>query len=143
MEELDGLREELVEARAEAERLAEALADREARAQQMAEGMETLRRDLESARTAAAEESRRLAERYRTVLLQAAPDVLPELVQGESVDELDRSLVTARETVARVREQMQTQAAARIPAGSPARGGPDLSGLSPAEKIRLGISDRQ
>ena len=142
MEELDGLREELVEARVEAERLAEALADREARAQQMAEGMETLRRDLESARTAATEESRRLAERYRTVLLQAAPDVLPELVQGESVDELDRSLVTARETVARVREQMQTQAAARIPAGSPARGEPDLSGLSPAEKIRLGIAEK-
>jgi hypothetical protein len=98
--------------------------------------------DLESARTTAAEESRRLAGATARCC-PGAPDVLPELVQGESVDELDRSLVTARETVARVREQMQAQAAARIPAGSPARGGPDRSGLSPSEKIRLGIAERR
>ena len=150
MEELEGLQEELVGARAEAERLAEELADREARAQELAAGMESLRRDLEAARqdavqarTAAAEESRRLAERYRVVLVQAAPDVPPDLIQGESVEELDRSLAAAREVVARVREQVQTQAAARIPTGSPVRGAPDLGGLSPAEKIRLGIAERQ
>ena len=150
MEELEGLQEELVGARAEAERLAEELADREARAQELAAGMESLRRDLEAARqdavqarTAAAEESRRLAERYRAVLVQAAPDVPPDLIQGESVEELDRSLATAREVVARVREQVQTQAAARIPTGSPVRGAPDLGALSPAEKIRMGIAERQ
>ena len=150
MEELEGLQEELVGARAEAERLAEELADREARAQELAAGMESLRRDLEAARqdavqarAAAAEESRRLAERYRAALVQAAPDVPPDLIQGESVEELDRALAAAREVVARVREQVQTQAAARIPTGSPVRGAPDLSGLSPAEKIRMGIAEEQ
>ena len=149
MEELEGLQEELVGARAEAERLAEELADREARAQELAAGMESLRRDLEAARqdavqarTAAAEESRRLAERYRAALVQAAPDVPPDLIQGESVEELDRALAAAREIVARVREQVQTQAAARIPTGSPVRGAPDLGGLSPAEKIRMGIAEK-
>ena len=146
MEELDELREELVSARAEAERLAEQVADREARAAQLAEGMETLRRQVEAARmdaaqarAAATEEAQRLADRYRAALLQAAPDVPPELVQGASVEELDRSLATAREVVARVREQMQAQAASRIPTGSPVRGGTDLGTLSPAEQIRAGI----
>ena len=150
MEELEELREELVGARAETERLAEELADRTARTQTLAEETASLRRDLEAARQEAAHarssaemDARRLAERYRTVLVQATPDVPPDLIQGESVEALDRSLATARETVARVREQLQTQAAGRIGAGSPVRGAPDTSGLSPAEKIRLGIRERQ
>ena len=149
MEELDELREELVGVRAEAERLAEELADREARALEQAEGMEALRREVESARfeaaqarAAAAEEAQRLAGRYRAALLQGAPDVPPDLVHGESVDDLDRSLATAREVVARVRDQMQAQAAYGIPYGSPVRGAPDPGALSPAEKIRAGIAEQ-
>ena len=150
MEELDELREELVGARAETERLAEELADRAARTQTLAEEMASLRPELEAARQEAAQarsaaeaDARRLAERYRAALVQAAPDVPPDLIRGESVEALDRSLVTAREMVERVREQMQAQTAARIGAGSPVRGAPDTSALSPAEKIRLGISERQ
>ena len=150
MEELDELREELVGARAEAERLAEQLADCEARSQEMAEGLEVLRREVEAARreanearTAAAEQSRQVAARYRAVLQQVAPDVPPDLIQGESVEDLDRSLSAVRDVVARVREQVQAQAAARIPAGSPVRGAPDLGSLSPAEKIRIGIAEKQ
>jgi septal ring factor EnvC (AmiA/AmiB activator) len=150
MEELDKLREELVEARAQAERLAEELADREARTHEMATGMESLRRELEAARLestqvrdAAREESRLLTERYRAALLQSAPELPPELVHGESADDLDRSLTTAREIMARAREQVQAQAAAHIPAGSPVRGAPDIESLSPTEKIRLGIAERR
>ena len=150
MEELDELREELVGARAEAERLAEQLADREARSQEMAQGLEALRREVEAARreanearTAAAEQSRQVAARYRAVLQQAAPDVPPDLIQGESVEDLDRSLTAAREVVAHVRERVQAQAAARVPTGSPVRAAPDGGALSPAEKIRLGIAEKQ
>ena len=149
MAELDELREELVGARAEAERLAETLADREARTQTLAEEMASLRRDLEAARheaaltrAAAADDARRLAERYRAVLVTAATDVPPDLIRGDSVDDLDQSLATARDVVARVREQMQAHAAARVPAGSPVRTGPDTGALSPAEKIRLGIAEK-
>src|SRR5215207_2744472 len=95
MEELDELREELVGARAEADRLAEELADREARAQTLAEEMAALRQELETARqevtlarSTSTDESRRLAERYRAVLVMAAPEVPAELIQGESVEEL-------------------------------------------------------
>jgi len=129
MERLNEPREELVEARAEAARLAEE--------------MEVLRQELVEVRTTATEETQRLAERYRTALLQAAPDVPAGLVQGASVEELDRSLVAAREVVARVREHVQAEAVARIPAGSPVRGTPNTDSLSPAEKIRLGVAEKQ
>jgi multidrug resistance efflux pump len=143
MVELDELREELVGARAEVERLAEQLADREAQALTQSDELAALRRDLEATRAAALDEARQAAARYRAVLLQAAPDVPPDLIQGESVDDLDRALATAREVVARVREQVQLQTAARVPAGSPVRGAPNLDALSPAELIRAGISERR
>lgn len=145
-EELEELREQLVCAQAEAERLAEEAADREARTAELAQGMESLRRDLAAARgeaaeakSAAATEARALTERYRAALIQSTPETPPELIQGESVEELDRSLTAAREIVARVRAQVETNAAARIPSGSPARGRPDHGALSPAEKIRAGV----
>lgn len=150
MEELDELREELVGARAEAARLAEEAAERAARAEHLVEEMGTLRQELEAARleatqarTSAAEESRRVAERFRSVLLQTAPEVPPEMVQGDTVEELDRSLTAARQIVARVREQVQTQTAARVPAGSPVRSGVRVESLSAAEKIRLGVAERR
>jgi hypothetical protein len=45
--------------------------------------------------------------------------------------------------VARVREQVHLQTAARVPAGSPVRGAPNLDALSPAELIRAGIAERR
>jgi chromosome segregation ATPase len=150
MEELDELREQLVGARAEAARLTEEAAERAARAEQLTQEMGSLRQELETvrleatqARTGAAEESRRLAERFRSVLLQTAPEVPPEMVQGDNVDELDHSLAAARQIVARVREQVQTQTASRVPAGSPVRSGVRVDSLSPAEKIRLGVAEQR
>jgi chromosome segregation ATPase len=149
MDELDELREELVEARAEAERLAEQLADREARAEELVEGIASLRHELEAARLeaetardAVEEATRRMVERYRSALLQATPEVPAELVHGDTMEDVDQSIVRAREVVARVREQVQTEPAARIPAGSPGRGMTDVETLSAAEKIRLGVSER-
>ncbi len=80
------------------------------------------------------------AGRYRAALLAAAPEVPPELVVGDTVDAIDRSLAAARETVAAVRRQLAERTAVeRVPAGSPARGGPDLSALSAREKIALAL----
>ncbi|MBI2872953.1 MAG: hypothetical protein HYY00_07195 [Chloroflexi bacterium] len=73
---------------------------------------------------------------YRAAVLVSAPDVPQELVSGESVEEVDASLARARQMVERIRARMETQAASqRVPAGAPARSGPDLSALSPHEKI--------
>jgi cell division septum initiation protein DivIVA len=150
MDELKELQAELVGARANVERLTEDVADREARVQTMVAEMESLRRGVEAARAEAVqvrvtaeEEARRLTERYRAALLQSLPDVRPDLIRGESLDDLDRAAALAREMASWARDQAQTTAAARVPAGSPARAAQDIEALSPSEKIRLGIQEKQ
>jgi chromosome segregation ATPase len=150
MDELTKLQEELVSVRADVERLTEDVADREARVQTMVAELESMRRGAEVARAEAAqvresalETSRQVVDRYRAALLQSLPDVPPELIRGESLDDLDRAAALAREIATWARDQAQTAAAARIPAGSPARAAPDLESLSASEKIRMGISARE
>lgn len=81
--------------------------------------------------------------RYREKLLTSAPEVPPELVKGDTVVEVEASLAAAQDLVERVRRQLLAQSAAqRVPSGVPTRRGLDLSTLSPAEKIALGLKDR-
>ena len=79
-------------------------------------------------------------ERYREMLLARDPDVPVEMVQGESVAELESSYERASGLVERLRRQAAEHAAqARVPAGAPARRGPDLGGLTPQQKIVQGL----
>ena len=79
-------------------------------------------------------------DRYRALLLARDPDVPEELVHGESVAELDSSYERAAALVDRLRRRAVEQSAQdRVPAGAPARRGPDTSALSPQQKIRLGL----
>jgi len=98
-----------------------------------------LRIQLEEAQTQAQEG----ALKYRRARLAADPDVPPELVpEGGDIAEIDYSMDAALRMVAQVRERVQQSLASqppRVPAGSPARRDPDLSSLSPAEKIRIGL----
>ena len=72
--------------------------------------------------------------------MASEPDLPADLVSGETVSEVDEAAVRARQTVAQVRQHLETQAQAlRVPAGAPARGAPDTSAMTPAEKIRLGV----
>jgi hypothetical protein len=74
--------------------------------------------------------------RYRAAVVAAAPGVPEELLRGETVEEIDASLEVARGIVSRVREQIERDSAAQsAPAGAPPRTPPDMSALSPAEKI--------
>ena len=78
--------------------------------------------------------------RYREMLLARDPDVPVEMVQGESVAELESSYERASGLVERLRRQAAEHAAqARVPAGAPARRGPDLGGLTPQQKIVQGL----
>jgi hypothetical protein len=89
--------------------------------------LETLRQALD----ATVAEARTAANRYREPA---------ELVYGDSVSEIDDAAVRARHTVAQVRQHLETQAQSlRVPAGAPARGAPDTSAMTPAEKIRTGL----
>lgn len=80
------------------------------------------------------------AESYRALAVQANPDILPELISGTSVAEIEASVKRAREIVARVKKGVETELSRdRFPAGAPERGGSD-TGLTPREKIQQGIS---
>ena len=80
------------------------------------------------------------ATRYRAVLLASAPEVPEELVQGKTIDELDTSLASARIIVEKIAQKLESQEPSdRVPAGAPPRRPPDLSALSPQEKILYGL----
>jgi chromosome segregation ATPase len=164
-EEVVLLEEQLATAHADVERLQGQLAELTARQTEHDAKMQALRDQLQAsqseAETAASEargqaeeigqlresmaaveaQGREAVQRYREVVLEREPQLPADLVAGESIGELDAAVERARLTVAQVRQHLEQQAQAlRVPAGAPARGSPDLSELSSAEKIRLGLS---
>ncbi len=93
---------------------------------------------------AAAQRERDAAARYRELALRNEPSLPAELITGDSIDAVEQSLAAAREVVGRVRQQVEQQAqAARMPAGAPVRSSPDVSAMTPEEKIRYGLSQRR
>lgn len=103
--------------------------------------IEALRANYESEVTALKERLALAVAKYRAQLLSAAPEVPEEMVAGDSVEAVDAAFGAARDLVERVRRKLEAQTAqVRIPAGAPARGAADLSGLSPREKIAHALS---
>ncbi|MFH1640081.1 MAG: hypothetical protein ABIB93_07240 [Chloroflexota bacterium] len=77
---------------------------------------------------------------YRVLLVKANPGVFGELVCGDSVASVNDSMERAKALVSRVRQELETEAiASRVPSGAPARTLPNLSSLSPREKISYAI----
>ena len=146
-EELGAVQEELVEARAELERMEARTADSEARAAEFESQLGELREQAGKAEADAAERAdevttqlKSAAERYREVALERSPELPAELVKGDTVEEIDEALERARATVSKVRGHLESRAqAGRVPVGAPARSEPDLSTMSPEEKIKFGL----
>jgi len=77
---------------------------------------------------------------YKALVVQANPGVLAELITGGTVEEVDESLKKAQTLVDKVRQEMEAEVSkTRIPAGAPQRALPDLSALSPREKIKYAL----
>ena len=75
-------------------------------------------------------------DKYRTAVLATAPGVPDELLKGETVEDIDASLEQARRIVLQVKQQLDSDVAtSSVPAGAPPRTPPDMSALSPIEKI--------
>jgi chromosome segregation ATPase len=149
-EELLALQEQLADARSEVDRLSGEAASISTETAQ-------LRGELEGARTAAEAEAqarrefadaaearlRTAAERYRDLVVRTEPELPPEMIAGNDIDAVEASAAAAREVVERIRARIEgDRQIARIPAGAPPRGGPDVSALSPEQKIRLGLERR-
>jgi len=117
----------------EVARLEEQVARLQEEARERDRGMASLRQQFS-----------RAIEKYRESLLASAPEVPAELVQGETVEDLETSLVQGRQLVERIRHQLESKAKKeRVPAGAPIRKGPDLTSLSPTEKIVYGLSSQR
>ena len=82
--------------------------------------------------------------KYRAAVMASAPGVPEELLKGETVEEIDASLELAQGIVAKVRQEFESDVAARsVPAGAPPRTLPDLSALPPGEKIAYALTRQQ
>jgi len=80
---------------------------------------------------------------YKTMVVQANPQVFEELITGDTIVAINDSLEKAKTLVSRVRQGLEAEiASAKVPAGAPERTPPDLSALSPREKINYAIGGR-
>jgi chromosome segregation ATPase len=156
-EETTALQTELEGARKEAEELKGQLGERDARLgevqRQLAEvtaAKETGEEELASLRaglddkeaqlSAATESLSNAVERYRASLIAANPEIPQDMIGGDAIGDIDASLEKAREMAGRVRTRLEEDLrATAVPAGAPQRSAPDLSDLSPREKIEYAL----
>ncbi len=119
------------------------------RASRLEEALTASARELEAQRRL----TRSAVDRYREAALAAEPELPPELVRGETLEEIEGSLGEARAAVAQIRERLgATPASGSVagtagggrgfPVGAPARGGVETGAMSTAEKIAYGLEQR-
>ena len=141
------LKEELADALAQIDSLQSGVADAEARAATGRDRLSALQAELEAARgenERLAASLRESAIRYRDARLAASPEIPPDLVTGEDMEEIEGQLAAAERVVSEMREKMERERRREtppVPAGAPVRRAPDFSGLPPAEKIRVGLQE--
>ena len=80
---------------------------------------------------------------YKALVAQFNPEVLEELITGDTIEAINASLEKAKTLVSRVRQGLEAEiTAGKVPAGAPIRTPPDLSALSPREKINYAIGGK-
>jgi cell division septum initiation protein DivIVA len=103
-------------------------------------------RSLDEAKQVIVETSVDLSEAvaaYREMAGQVNPGLVAEMIKGETINEIDSSLKSAKELVEKVRQEMEAESAGvRVPAGAPQRSAPDLSALTAREKIKMGVGEK-
>ena len=81
---------------------------------------------------------------YKTLVVKANPGVIEELITGNTITEINQSLENAKTLISKVRGGIEQEiASGRVPAGAPQRTPPDLSALSPREKIQYAIGGKK
>jgi chromosome segregation ATPase len=81
---------------------------------------------------------------YKSMVVQANPEIVEELINGDTVESINDSLEKAKVLVNKVRQGIETEVSlAKVPAGAPERTSPDLSTLSAREKIQYAIGGKR
>ncbi len=78
--------------------------------------------------------------RYRE-MVAAQPDLVPGMVQGMTVEEIDASAAEARRAYGEISRRVVQRYEREVPAGNPARSSSDVGveNLKPEAKIALGL----
>jgi hypothetical protein len=77
---------------------------------------------------------------YRKLAVSTSPLYSDDMISGSSVEEIDASIKKVNGLVKKMRSSLEAELKdLTVPAGAPERSTPDLSGLSPREKIKQGI----
>lgn len=80
---------------------------------------------------------------YKLAVSNANPAVPVHLITGDTIEAVDASLVSATALVTQVRSTIEAEiAAGKVPVGTPPRTAPDLSALSPRDKIAHAVANK-
>jgi chromosome segregation ATPase len=138
-EELKAKDSRLSEAESRIAGLEEVIADKDSEVATLNQAMAEMEEALKNVSNSLAQ----AVASYRALVVEANPDVLDELITGESIEEIDQSLENARNLIGKVRENLEGEiASGRVPAGAPTRTPADLSALSAREKIQYAIGGK-
>jgi hypothetical protein len=81
---------------------------------------------------------------YRKLAVSSSPLYSDDMISGSSVEEIDASIKKVNGLVKKMRSTLEAELKdLTIPAGAPERSAPDLSGLSPRDKIKYGIQEKK
>ncbi|MDD5313363.1 MAG: hypothetical protein PHO26_10045 [Dehalococcoidia bacterium] len=80
---------------------------------------------------------------YKKLAISSNPLFSAELISGNTVAEVDVSMQKITDLAGLVRSKIEADIkSVSVPAGAPERSGPDISGLSPREKIKQGLEKK-
>ena len=81
---------------------------------------------------------------YKALVVQANPGIIEELISGDSIEQVNESVDSAKTLITSVRKELEVEASkTKVPAGAPERTPPDLSALSAREKIQYAIGGKR
>lgn len=149
-DELEALQQERENLKREKELLNSELKDRETTIKELQETLTVRDAEISELKQTIGESEQKLAQindllsravaSYRELAAALHPEIPPELITGDSVEAVDESIKSAQALVEKVKQGIEAETAkTRVPAGAPQRTPPDLSVLSPREKIEYAI----
>ena len=154
VDELEAARQDLEGLKQENEALTWGLESKDATISRLEQAVASKDSELDTLKQAVAESEKKLNDindalaqavaSYKALVVESNPDVLPELVTGDTIDAVNESLENAKALVDRVKQAMDEEVSrTKIPAGAPQRSPFDLSVLSPREKIQYAIGGKR
>ena len=86
------------------------------------------------------EEVKESVRAYKSLIISNCPEIPEELITGESIEEVIKSLACARKLIKKVKENLKRETLrSTTPAGAPTRTRPSFKGLTSKEKIKFAI----